>query len=440
MVAADLDPARQLLVVGVNQRSAGPAARERLFQAEPDAARLLAALRLTGPGEAMVLATCERIELIAFMADPAEAERSLVRALTDRVGLTADDLEGQTFRRQGAEALRHIFAVAASLDSEVVGEPQILGQVKDCHRQAVAAGLAGSGLELVLQAAYGAAKRVRSETPIAQQPVSIAASALLVARDIHGDLDRRDALLIGLGEMGEFLASEFRDAGLRGLVITHPSQLRAESAARRLGCHFRPWEELAEAVTGADIVIGGLGAGNFVVTRGLAEAALKQRRREPIFFIDAAVPGDIEPAVDMLDGAFVYTLADLEQVALKGKATREAASTAAWKILEEELAAFLRQRAERAAVPTVAALREHFEAIRAGVLAGRKLDAEEATRLLVKRLLHDPSEVLRGTAAEETDPAETNPLSLEAALRRLFRLDGAPRKARGRPPGEENDT
>ena len=422
------DPTSHLFVVGVNERSAGTALRERLFAEEPDPAPLLSRLHTAGVGEAVVLATCERVELLAVAGEAAAGE-TLLQALAERTGIAVEEIQAQSFRREGLEAVTHLFRVAASLDSQMVGEPQILGQVKDCHRQAMEAGMIGPTLESVLQAAYGAAKRVRSETALGEQPVSIAAAALQIARDVHGDFTRRAALLLGLGEMGEFMAAELLDAGIGDLVVMHGSPARAESVARRLGCHFRPWEELEAALAGAVIVVAALGAGRYTVTAAQAEAALKQRRREPIFFIDAAVPADIDPAVAPLDGAFVYDLEDLERVALKGLATREAATEAARRILGEELAGFLRLRAERTAVPAVAALRKHFETIRDEVLAGGSLSAEEATRLLVNRLLHDPSEVLR-RAVGGPDGGADDPGALEATLNKLFRIAG---------PGKESD-
>ena len=430
------NPASGLLVVGVNHRSAGPAVRDRLFATEPDASALLAEVRAGGVAEAVVLSTCERAEVVTIHPDARAAEHAFLRALAAHAGLGQDELQDQSFRHHGPEAVRHVFAVAASLDSQMIGEPQVLGQIKDSHRRAADAGMVGPGLEAILQAAYGAAKRVRSETTIAQQPVSITAAALMVARDILGDLTRRSALLVGLGEMGEFMATEINRAGVRDLVIVHVSATRAEAVARRLGCHYRPWDELEDALAGADIVLGAAGAGRFSVNAPQAEAALKRRRREPMFFIDAAVPGDIDPAVAKLDGAFVYDLEDLERVALQGKATREAASAKAWRILTEELEAFLRRRAERAAGPGVAALRSHFEAVRADVLGDGQLDAEEATRLLVNRLLHDPSEVLRRATTAEDGADAPQRTALERALRRLFRLGDDGRDTSG--PGGQS--
>ncbi len=397
-----------LIAVGISARSATAALRERLFVSEPDPAQLLAAVREAGVIEGMALATCERLELwtASGNADPVQ---EFTAVLARETGVEATELGGQVYCHRDLAAARHIFAVAASLDSQMVGEPQVLGQVKECHRQAAAAGLIGPTIEPVLQAAYGAAKRVRGETPLAQQPVSIAASAMLVARDVHGDLGRRTALLIGLGEMGEFLAAELKDSGIGDLVVVHTSLARGEAAARRLGCHYRPWEELDEALASADIVVAAMGTGRYAVTAALAETALKRRRREPIFFIDAALPGDIDSAVGQLDAAFVFDLADLERVARQGKAKR---------ILDDEIAAFHQRRAERGAGPSVTALRHRFEALRAEVLADTRLSADEATRLLLNRLLHDPSEVLRQAAAEANTGAD-----LDAALRRLFKLD-----------------
>ncbi|MCH8809122.1 MAG: glutamyl-tRNA reductase [Proteobacteria bacterium] len=425
MAAPDNDPASRLFVVGVNQRSASAMLCERLFAEEIEPSALLARLRAAGDAgavaEAMVLSTCERLEVMAVADAPAAGAQALVGLLAEETGTEADEFGAGSFRHLGAEALRHIFAVTASLDSQTVGEPQILGQVKESHRRAVEAGTAGPALDAVLQAAYGAAKRVRSETSLAEHPVSIAASALLVARDVHGALERRGVLLAGLGEMGEFMAAELIDAGVGDLVVMHASLGRAEAVAHRLGCHFRPWSELDDALAGADIVVAATGTGRYTITGPLAEAALKRRRREPIFFIDTAIPGDVDPAVARLDGAFVYDLEDLERVALEGKANREAETEAAWRILDEELAEFLRRRAERVAVPSVAALRRHFESARAAVLAEGGTGAEEATRRLINRLLHDPSEVLRAAAAGDRDPQGR--AALEAALRRVFRID-----------------
>jgi glutamyl-tRNA reductase len=387
------NPVSRLCLVGVNRRSAGAALGERLFAEEFDPGGLLARLGSDrgdgGLAEAMVLATGERLEVTALADDPLAAVARVTEALAVETRTLAADIGAQSFHCLGAEAARHFFAVAAALDSQGLGEPQILDQVKEDHRRAVEAGVAGSGLAALLQAAEAAAGRVRAETALAEQSVSIAASALLVARDVHGALGRRGALLIGLGEIGEFMAAELIEAGIGNLVVAHPSVARAEAAARRLGSHFRPWEQLDEALVGADIVVAAMGTGRYTVDAPQAEAVLKRRRREAIFFIDAAVPEDVDPAVASLDGAYLYNLEDLERVALGGKADRAAETATAWRILDEELAAFLRGPPEGDAGPVSSDLRRRFEAARGEVLAEGPASAEDATRRLIERLLRD---------------------------------------------------
>ncbi len=380
-------------MIGVNRHSAGAALCERLFAAEIDPSGLLGRLDTDSVAEAMVLVTGERLEVVALADDPPAAVAAVTEALAEETGTLAADIGAQSFHYLGAEAARHLFAAAAALDSQGLGEPQILDRIEEGHRRAAEAGVAGPGLAALLRAAVAAAARVRAETALAEQPVSIAASALLVARDVHGALDRRGALLIGLGEMGEFMAAELIEAGIGNLAVVHSSAARAEAAARRLGCHFRPWDQLDDALAGADIVVAAMGTGRYTVTAPQVEAALKRRRREAIFFIDTAVPVDVEPAVAPLDGAYLYDLEDLERVALEGAAgvhADVAAETAtAWRILDEELAAFLRGPAEGGEVNPSAARRQRFEAARAEVLAEGPANAEDATRRLIERLLRD---------------------------------------------------
>jgi glutamyl-tRNA reductase len=217
---------------------------------------------------------------------------------------------------------------------------------------------------------------------------------------------------------------------------------RAEAAARRLSGHFAPWADLDSALAGADIVVTATGLGRYILSTAMMETALKRRRRRPIFVVDAAIPSDVDPAVAGMDGAFVYDLADLERVALQGRVGREAATQAAWSIVDEAVAAFARDRAERAAVPAVAALRAHFERERRRLLADHSgLDAGSATRLLVNRLLHHPSEALRELAADQDGVGLAERAAAERLLFRLFRLDGtaAEERAADERPGDERD-
>jgi glutamyl-tRNA reductase len=418
---------RELLLVGASHRSATEALRERLFLDESAAPALLQRLKQEGFDQALALVTCDRCELYALHPDPAGAAPALRAILAAASGLGAELVVPQLFERRGSAALRHLFAVAASLDSAVVGEPQVLGQLKANHRMAVDAGLIGPELEAMLQVAYLAAKRVRSETQLAEQPVSMATAAIGVARELFGDLARCSGLLVGIGEMGEMMAIELQKAGLARLTAMHPAKPRAELLAKRLGGHFRDWSELDAALAGADIVIAALGTGREAITAPVVKAALKARRHKPMLLFDAALPPDVEAAVGDLDDAFRYDLDDLERLAMRGRSTRSAAAETAARILSEEAAAFETRQAERAAVPALVALRRYFEVERRRALAEAGGDAEEATRRLVNRLLHGPSTALRAIAAEGEETAR-----LARLVERLFGLEdegpGAPER------------
>ncbi len=421
VVGADQSSTDRLVVIGVSQRTASLALRERLFAEEADQAQILTELREAGISEALVISTCERLDILAAQNAAEPVQSGLRQVMARRIGDDVRILDEEGYFHRGRAALRHVFAVTSSLDSQVIGEPQILGQVKASHRQAVEQDMAGPLLESVMQAAFGTAKRVRSETPVAQQPVSLIASALQTARDLHGDLSRCGGVLVGLGEMGELLAIEFRAAGLADLTVLHSSDRRAEIASHRFGCHTRPWLELDVALETADVVITAGGGGRYSLEPAMIDAALRKRRKKPMFIVDASVPGDVAPAVGGMDGVYVYDLDDLEKLALAGKVSRETATMAAWKILGEELLRFERRWAERAAGPTVTQLRRHFEAVRDQVLSEGKLDADAATRLLINRLLHEPSKVLRENAATET-PKGPDHEALAKAASDLFGL------------------
>lgn len=409
-----------LFVVGVNHRSAPLALRDRLFFDEAGQAALLQRLKARGVAQAVALATCDRIEIQGAAPDLPVAMAAAVAELAHGTDVPPAALDAQAYRLSGAEAVRHIFAVASSLDSLVIGEPQVLGQVKASHRMSQAAGMTGPELEAALQAAYGAAKRVRSETQVAERPVSLAAAATQIARDVHGELGDLRGLLLGLGDMGALLAEHLAGAGLKHFVVAAEQARRGEQLARQLGCNHAPLAEIEELVAASDVVISAAGGGRFTLDAPAVTRALRRRRQRPIFLIDAAIPGDLAPDIDAVDGAFRYDLEALEKVAMAGRATREAAAKDAWRILEDEVGRFLRGRAERAAVPALAALRRRFEDERARVLAETPaLGAEDATRLLINRLLHDPSLALRELAAGE---GPHDRLAAEQLIRRLFRL------------------
>lgn len=412
--------------VGVNHRTAPSSLRERLYIAEDGLSSVLADLRQAGLSQAIVLSTCDRTEIIGCHDEPTEAVRVAARELARLGHLAIHDLTGRLLVLQGDPAVEHLFAVASSLDSAVIGEPQVLGQVREAYRLAGEAGLIGADLDRLMQACFAAAKRVRSETAIGRRSISMATVAVQVARDVHGALDRCAALIIGAGEMGELLAGKLRESGIGRLTVADSLGLRAQATARRLGAQVVPFDDLASALADADIVLTALGHGSVVIDAALMRATLRRRRQRPVFLIDAAVPGDIAPAVNEIDEAFLYDLNDLERIAHEGREQRGQEAEKGWAILRESVAAFARDVAVRDAVPALAALRGAFETARASLLAEQPgLSADEATRLLINRLLHRPSKVLRDAAMAGQDRA-----ALERLLMTLFELDPEERSAR----------
>lgn len=413
-------------VVGANHRSSSMILRDRLFVEDEAAPFILERLKEAGIPQAIIMSTCDRVEVQAYLDDEPASEdemaRRIIEVLAEHGELGPAEMDGQTYVHWDEQAVRQIFAVTSSLDSLIIGEPQVLGQVKAAHRISKDAGMVSNGLETILQAAYATAKRVRTETAIGQRPVSIAAAATQLAGDLHGDLINCSVLLIGGGEMGELIASDMLAGGLGNLIATHPSERRASELARRLECHAAAYEEITSLLIDADIVLTSLGRRRYAVEVEMVEAAVKARRHKPIFLIDTGIPGDIDPQIDRIEDAFLYSMDDLERVAMEGRASRENESGTAWKIIDADVDAFLRGRAERSAVPALNKLRSHFDGMREQALSDAGNDAEKATRLLMNRLLHAPSEVLREIAGAESDK---NPdwQDMEGLIDRLFGLD-----------------
>jgi glutamyl-tRNA reductase len=411
------------LVVGTNQRTSPLAVRDRLHVDPLAYLPLLRRIRDGGVRQAIVVATCDRIEVYAVDAHVAMTTRCLVEVLAEHGGFTLDALQPHLYTLSGEGAVRHLFRVAASLDSLIVGEPNILGQIKASLRTSREVGMTGKALEGLLQAAFASAKRVRSETTLGTRPVSLATAAVELARQIHGDLGRCRAVLLGTGELGELVADALLDHGLGHLAVADPRSERADAFASSRTCHVMPFEPLADALAAADIVLGAIGGRHYAVNRHMVRRALKARRNAPQFLVDLAVPGDLDPAIDGLEDAFLYGLDDLERVARRGRTSRESDEREALGIVGEGVDAYLRERAERAAVPLVARLRRHFEATRLAAMADAGGDAERATQLLVNRLLHGPSRSLRELAGQRDGGADELP-AVEEILARLFDLPG----------------
>jgi len=401
-VAGPLSSSPVFIVAGVSHATAPLGLRDRLFVDDDEVGPFLASLPADTIDGAVALSTCDRVEVIACGADGDRIVSAIKRALVARLdGHGVEAFAETCYALDGEDAIRHLFRVSASLESQVIGEPQVLGQVKAAHRLAKRHGEVPAALEAVLQAAYAAAKRVRTETAIGERPVSIAAAAAQAARDVHGDLSSCRALLIGDGDMGSTIMETLIARGLGASIVTHPSPERAQSQARQIDAHVTPFTALSDALGDADIVVTALGGRQFALSADMTRRVVAQRPRRPMLIIDLAVPGDVEPAVDRLDDAYLFDLGDLDAMAMDGASSRESEAPKASAIVEDALGAFLRSDIERTAAPALVRLRRYVEGIRDDVLAEAGNDAEKATRLMANRLLHHPSVRLRALASED---------------------------------------
>jgi glutamyl-tRNA reductase len=422
-MAATAKSPGSLFVVGANHLSSPVGLRDQIFVDDESAPLVLDRLRRAGIEQAVILSTCDRVELQGVAADTGAAISAVRTLFAERAHADVQALIEQEddpfYHMTGLSAVRQIFAVASSLDSQVIGEPQVLGQVKESHELSQSHDMMGPELESVLQSAYNVAKRVRTDTMIGRRPVSIAAAAVQLARDVHGDLSRITVLVLGLGDMANIVADYLRDAGAGQMLLSGPSR-RTEATARREGRTFISFDQLEAGLAQSDVVVCEAGTGRYLVTAEMMAAALKARRRQPVLLVDVGAPPDIDPATQELDGAFLYALDDLESVAMQGRQERGAAAKEAWEIVDDAVARWSRKLQGEAATPAIVALRSQFEATRQAVLADNpNAGAEEATRLLINRLLHAPSRAMRD-AVEEAPVDEQDSKTMMDWVRRVF--------------------
>ncbi len=411
--------AGDLLVVGVSHHTAPLDIREKLAFSEEAVAPALRELGgLPGIGEAMLLSTCNRVEIYAAARADAPAAIAEIRGyLAATRQLDRKMLDGHLYERVGPAAVRHVFRVASSLDSLVVGEPQILGQMKSAYGLATEAGAVGPLLGRCVERAFGVAKRVRTETAIARGAASVASVAVELATRVFGELDGKAVLVVGAGKMSALAARHLANAGADRLLVTNRSPARAESLAREIGGEARAWSELPELLAGADVVVSSTGATQPVITRALMKTVVKARRHRPIFLVDIAVPRDVEPDAGKLDGVYLFDIDDLERVVVDNRQGRVRESHSAEKIVEDEATQFLAWVRSQNAVPTVKELRERFLAV--AIAEAQKTIAtvpghDQAIRRLAEsiaaKLLHTPL-----MAIKKDD-------SLAPAARKLFGL------------------
>ena len=379
-----------LFVAGMSHRTAPVEMREQLALEEEKIREILA--DLSGRGlldEAMIISTCNRVEVYGVAAVPGEARAAAFGRLGSHRGLAWRDLEPLVYTVTGDEAALHAFRVAASLDSMILGEPQILGQVKDAFALAQSAGTAGPVLHALMSHAFAAAKRVRTETDVGRLAVSVSYAAVELARKIFDGLEGRAVLLVGAGEMSELAARHLVDQGALPLYVTNRTWGRAQELARGLGGTPVPFDQLAATLPLVDIVITSTAAPEPVVTAAQVRAALGGRRSRPLFFIDIAVPRNVEPAVNDLENAFCYDIDDLRSVVEANLRERQREAVRAQTLLEGEVAKFAGRLQQLEVVPTIVSLREKLEAIRRAEVEralGRLPGAGEETRRVIEAL------------------------------------------------------
>ena len=353
-----------VLVLGLSHKTAPLAVRERFALPNGEADAAVGALgELPGIEEACILSTCNRVEFLVRSESDVSPETQILDFLDDQ-SLPIEDAQPFFYRYADREAVQHIFRVAASLDSMVVGEPQILGQVKEAYQRAKRAGTIHGPLDQLLTSSFRIAKRVRQETGIGQMAVSISYVAVELAKKIFGDLDSLSVLIIGAGKMSEATARHLQAAGGHEVTVVNRTFERAEELAQRFNGKAAPYEQLFELLTRADIVISSTGSAGYILNKETALKLNVARRNRPIFLVDIAVPRDIDPEINTIDDMFVYDIDDLQQVAEANLKHRRKEAELAEQIVEEEVESVMRRLKSVEVAPTIVSLNESLESIR----------------------------------------------------------------------------
>jgi len=431
-----------VLVIGINHRTAPVEIRERVsFSGEELLRSLGRVLEYPEFTEDMIVSTCNRVEIYATTRDPEKGIVALKNFLAEYHGVSLDDFEKSLYVHLGSAAIRHIFRVASSLDSMVVGEPQILGQIKEAHNIAAYHNTSGIILNKLLHKAFHVAKRVRTETKIGNNAVSISYAAVELAKKIFGTLEGKAVMLLGAGEMAELAAKHLVAGGVQRVIVVSRTYQRAADLAMAFNGEAIEFDGFGERLEGVDIVISSTGAPHYILHPENVLGVIKARRNRPMFFIDIAVPRDIDPRVNEIENVYLYDIDDLQEVVDANRDRRAREARRAEEIVEEEALKFYNWYASLDLVPTIVSLKEKFEEIRkrelskalssfARITEKERKSLEALTSAIVKKILHDPITLLKspGLNTDTNEYVDT--------VRKLFRLDA---KGRGQPKRRGGD-
>jgi glutamyl-tRNA reductase len=417
-----------IIVIGLNHKTASIEVRERLAFQEGQMAEALSQTKaIPSLKEGMILSTCNRVEIYGAAREPEKAVIDLKNFFSQFHGLSLNEFEKNLYLFIGAEAVKHIFRVASSLDSMVVGEPQILGQIKSSYSMAAESKASGLILHRLMHRAFHVAKRVRTETKIGNSGVSVSYVAVELAKKIFGSLEEKTVLLIGTGEMCELAARHLVSGGVEKVLVTNRTFERAVIMAQEFNGEPIPFEEIGQGLKRADIVISSTGSPQYLLRHDQIAKIMRERKQKPIFFIDIAVPRDIDPSVNDVENVYLYDLDDLQEVVNANIQGREKEAQKAEAIVQAEVTKFVNWFRSLDVTPTITALKNKFEEIRRKELEKtlslhpnlndrEKESLEALTSAIINKILHGPLTLLK-----RTDEETVTDLYLDA-LCTLFRL------------------
>lgn len=418
----------KVFVAGLNHKIADVDVREKLAFNGAKLEEGLARFReLPGVEEAIILSTCNRVELYANVADTREASESIKDFLSEFHNINRGSLDNALYFYDDINAVRHVFRVASSLDSMVVGEPQILGQLKDAFDLALSKKTTGMLLNKLMKKAISVAKRVRTETRIAENAVSISFAAVELAKKIFTDLSKRVFMLLGAGEMAELAAKHLISTGVREVLVSNRTYDRACALSAEFKGRPVKFEEFIQELVHTDIVICSTGAPTFILTKNQMQKVMKERKQRQVFIFDISVPRNIDPEINDLDNVYLYNVDDLQGVVDTNMFERKKEAEKAEKIVEEEIDTFLKWQSSLDSVPTIVALREKAEEIKReeldkllhkipGIGEKEKEAIEYMATALVNKLIHPPTAALKD-ASDDKD-------TMVATIRRLYGING----------------